>query len=45
MHQTLNVVLEYLEEKGLVIDGNKGILWTHNDNPKLKEAIRKGTEI
>ena len=45
MHQTLNVVLEYLEEKGLVIDGHKGILWTHNDNPKLKEAIRKGTEI
>ena len=45
MHQTLNVVLEYLEEKGLIIDGHKGILWVHNDNPKLKEAIRRGTEI
>lgn len=45
MHQTLNVVLEYLEERGLIIDGHKGILWTHNDSPKLKEAIARGTEI
>lgn len=45
MHQTLNVILEYLEEKGLIIDSHKGILWAHNDNSKLKEAIRRGTEI
>ena len=45
MHQTLNVVLEYLEERGLIIDGHKGILWTHNDSPKLRHAIARGTEI
>ena len=45
MHQTLNVVLEYLEERGLIVDGHKGILWTHSDSPKLKEAIARGTEI
>lgn len=45
MHQTLNVILEYLEERGLIIDGHKGILWTHNDNIKLQEAIRRGTEL
>ena len=45
MHQTLNVVLEYLEERGLIIDGHKGILWAHNDSPKLKEAIARGTEL
>jgi len=45
MHQTLNVVLEYLEERGLIIDGHKGILWTHNDNSKLREAIANGTEL
>lgn len=45
MHQTLNVILEYLEERGLIIDGHKGILWTHNDSPKLQEAIRRGTEL
>ncbi|MEK6812509.1 MAG: hypothetical protein AABX86_00130 [Nanoarchaeota archaeon] len=45
MHQTLNVVLEYLEQRGLILDGHKGILWTHNDNPKLRRAINQGTEI
>ncbi|HLC91062.1 MAG TPA: hypothetical protein VJI15_04800 [Candidatus Nanoarchaeia archaeon] len=45
MHQTLNVILEYLEEKGCIIDGHKGILWTHNDHPKLREAIARGTEL
>ncbi len=45
MHQTLNVILEYLEEKGLIIDGHKGILWTHNDSPKLRQAIARGIEI
>lgn len=45
MHQTLNVVLEYLEQRGLIIDGHKGILWTHNDNPKLRDAIARGREL
>ena len=45
MHQTLNVILEYLEQRGLIIDGHKGVLWTHNDSAKLREAIRLGTEI
>ncbi len=45
MHQTLNVILDYLEKRGLILDGHKGIIWTHNDSPKLKEAIRRGTEI
>jgi len=45
MHQTLNVVLEYMEQRGLILDGHKGILWIYNDSPKLKEAIRRGTEI
>ncbi|MBI2151922.1 hypothetical protein HYU21_04310 [Candidatus Woesearchaeota archaeon] len=45
MHQTLNVILEYLEEKGLIIDGHKGILWAHSDSPKLREALAQGTEL
>ncbi len=45
MHQTLNVIFEYLERRGLILDGHKGILWAHNDSPKLREAIKKGTEI
>ena len=45
MHQTLNVILEYLEERGMILDSHKGILWTYNESPKLKEAIAKGIEI
>lgn len=39
MHQTLNVILEYLERSGKIIDGRKGILWTYNPSPKLEKAI------
>lgn len=42
MHQTLNVVLQYLEESGKIMDGRKGILWTHNPSPELEAAIRRG---
>ena len=45
MHQTLNVILNYLEKRGLIVDGHKGILWTYNESPRLKDAIAKGTEI
>ncbi|HLC55463.1 MAG TPA: hypothetical protein VJJ75_02925 [Candidatus Nanoarchaeia archaeon] len=45
MHQTLNVILDYMEQRGLILDGHKGVLWTHNDSPRLREAIIRGTEI
>lgn len=45
MHQTLNLILEYLEEKGMIIDSHKGILWVHNPSPKLKKAIEMAREI
>lgn len=45
MHQTLNIILEYLEESGKIIDGRKGILWVHNSSPKIKKAIRDGIEL
>lgn len=45
MHQTLNLILRYLEEKGMILDSHKGILWTYNPSPKLKKAIKQGLEI
>jgi len=45
MQQTLNVILNYMEQRGLILDGHKGVLWTHNDSQKLREAISRGTEI
>ena len=45
MHQTLNIILDYLEKRNMIIDGHKGILWIHNPSQKLKRAIQRGTEI
>ena len=45
MHQTLNLILEYLEERGMILDSHKGILWIYNPSPKLKKAIERGTEV
>ena len=45
MHQTLNVILKYLEDSGKIIDGRKGILWIYNPSPKLKAAMEKGIDV
>ena len=45
MHQTLNLILEYMEGRGLIIDSHKGILWIYNPSPKLKRAIENGREV
>ncbi len=45
MHQTLNVILEYLEDSGKILDGRKGILWIYNPSPKLDKAIKEGVEL
>ena len=45
MHQTLNIILEYLERSGKILDGRKGILWIYNPSPKLEQAIKKGVEV
>ena len=45
MHQTLNVILKYLEDGGKILDGRKGILWIYNPSPKLDKAIKEGVEI
>ncbi|MFO7872822.1 MAG: hypothetical protein R6U26_04295 [Candidatus Undinarchaeales archaeon] len=45
MHQTLNVVLEYLEESGKILDGHKGIVWIYNQSPKLAKAISEAKEL
>ena len=35
----------YFEEKGLIIDGHKGVLWIYNPSPKLRKAIESSREI
>lgn len=45
MHQTLNIILKYLEECGKILDGRKGIVWIYNPSTKLAKAIKEGIEI
>ncbi|MFH1915793.1 MAG: hypothetical protein ABIJ21_00875 [Nanoarchaeota archaeon] len=45
MHQTLNVILKYLEDSGKILDGRKGIVWIYNPSPKLDRAIKVGVEV
>ena len=45
MHQTLNVILKYLEDSGKILDGRKGILWIYNPSPKLDKAVKEGIEL
>lgn len=45
MHQTLNLILEYLEKSGKIIIGSKGITWIYNNNSKLKALLSKAVRV
>ena len=44
-HNTLKIILEYLEESNKILITMKGITWIHNTNPNLKKAIAAGVEL
>jgi len=44
-HNTLKIILEYLEESNKIAVSMKGITWIHNTNPNLKRAIAHGLEL
>ena len=44
-HNTLKLILEYLEESNKIAVSIRGITWIHNTNPRLREAIQKGFEV
>ena len=44
-HNTLKVILEYLEESNKIAVSMKGITWIHNTNHNLRGAIAKGIEL
>ncbi len=41
-HNTLIIILEYLEESNKIAVTIKGITWIHNVNSNLKKAITQG---
>ena len=44
-HNTLMLILKYLEESNKIAVSLRGITWIHNSNPNLRKAISKGLEI
>lgn len=45
MRSTLNVALDYMEKRGLLLETKKGFIWTFNPNRKLAKAEKEGIEI
>jgi len=44
-HNTLKIVLEYLEKSNKIAVSLKGITWIHNTNQNLRRAIDQGLEL
>ena len=44
-HNTLKVILEYLEHSNKILVTMRGITWIHNPNPNLQKAIVDGFEL
>ncbi len=44
-HNTLMIVLVYLEKSNKIAITLKGITWIHNTNPRLRKAISEGLEL
>ena len=45
MHQTLNAVLEYLEERNMILDTHKGIIWLDKPNAELMKALKERLKV
>ncbi|MBD3314019.1 hypothetical protein GF345_06255 [Candidatus Woesearchaeota archaeon] len=44
-HNTLKVILEYLEESNKIAVSLKGITWIHNSNKNMRKAVSEGLLI
>ena len=41
----LNRVLQYLYDHHMIVEGSKGVQWTHNDSPSLAYAAAFGRSM
>jgi hypothetical protein len=44
-HNTLHLILDYLERSNKILIGLKGITWIYNQDSKIKKAIDEGFEL
>lgn len=43
MRQTLNLIVSYFEERGMVMVGKKGVLWIHNDDARMRQVLAQSS--
>jgi len=44
-HNTLMIILDYLEKSNKIAVSLKGITWIHNTNTNMRNAINRGLEL
>lgn len=44
-HNTLKIILEYLDESNKILIEIKGITWIYDTNPNLRKAISEGKRV
>ena len=44
-HNTLKIILEYLEISNKIVVTMKGITWIHNTHPYLRKVVSQGLEL
>ena len=44
-HNTLMIILDYLEQSNKIVVGLKGITWIHSRNENLRKAVIQGLEL
>jgi hypothetical protein len=45
MRQSLNIIIQYLVERNMVLDSDKGVLWVYTPKEKLDEWLKDSVEI
>lgn len=45
MKPTLNVIIAYLDKRGLILDGSKGIIWTFQSKDNIKKRVKDGLDV
>jgi hypothetical protein len=45
MKQSLNIIIQYLVERNMVIDSNKGVFWVYTPKKKLDEWLKDSVEL
>lgn len=45
MRQTLDTTIDYLEKRGMVLDSEKGVIWTYTPPAKMKKWIEDSVAV